>query len=116
MKYEGRILTVKDDDIDLIAEHASAIDHMGGRRLISPGQVRLQQFEPDRLARIPLCSGMAEALSGQSPAFAGCRRAAPQGELRETIPSFASFLKGGRRDHPSRDLPPASRDASHWGR
>src|SRR5437867_720923 len=63
VKNERRVLTVENHYIDLLAEHSLAVDHMSLSRLISLRQIGLQQFEPDFLAGIPFCTGMAEALS-----------------------------------------------------
>jgi LysR family hca operon transcriptional activator len=60
--YEGRILPVENNDINLIAEHVVAIDNVRGFGLIAARQVGLQQHAPDMLARVALCSGMTKTL------------------------------------------------------
>jgi hypothetical protein len=55
---KGRILTVKHDDVHLLAELAPAVDDMSLRRLISLREIPLKEVDPDMLARIPLRARM----------------------------------------------------------
>lgn len=63
VKDERRILAVKLDNVDLVAECPLAIDDMRRCRLITLRQVSLKELKPDALARVALCAGVAERLS-----------------------------------------------------
>lgn len=57
---EGRILAIKDDDVDLLAEVSKTIHDVRLCRLIAFRQVRIQQADPDILAGVTLRAGMVE--------------------------------------------------------
>jgi hypothetical protein len=59
-KNERGILPVEDNDIDLVAKLASAIDDMRGRGLVSLRQVGCQEVEPDAFAGVALAWGVTE--------------------------------------------------------
>ncbi len=62
LKDKRRVLPVKDDDVDLVAEISVAVDDVCRGRLVALWQVGLQHIEPDLLAGIALCPGMCERL------------------------------------------------------
>lgn len=57
IKYKGRVLSVKNYDIDLFAEHSLAIDNMGRRGLITLREIGIQKLQPDLLACIAFPDG-----------------------------------------------------------
>ncbi len=69
MEDERRVLPVEQHDVDLVAEHAFAVDDVGARRLIALGQIGLKELNPDALASIALRAGVAEGVAShhQSP-------------------------------------------------
>ena len=99
VKYEGRILPVEYDDIDLFAEHALAVDDMGCRGLIAFREIGLQKFQPDLLAGVALRTGMAEALANSFQLVLDIVMQPGEELTKGTIPSCGGLLKGRRRDN-----------------
>src|SRR5579863_4774152 len=46
---EGRVLTVEDDNVDLLAETPAAVDDVGFGRLVPFRQIQIQHADPDAL-------------------------------------------------------------------
>jgi len=57
-----RVLAVKNDGINLVAEIPSAIDDVGARNLVSFGQVLGEHINPNGFACIAFCTWMLEGL------------------------------------------------------
>src|SRR5688572_23912081 len=62
-KDERRILTIKNDDIDLFAECTFAIHDVSGFTPVTTWKVRLQKISPNVLASSALCTRMSEGFS-----------------------------------------------------
>ena len=68
MEDERRVLSVEDQNVDLLAEFPVAVDDMRPLGLVAPRQVGLEEVEPDALARVALGDGMAERCARDSQA------------------------------------------------
>lgn len=66
---ERRILPVEHHHIDLLAEGALAVHHVGLGCLVALGQVGLQQADPDVFASVTLRPGMIERLTHRGEAL-----------------------------------------------
>ena len=55
---ERRILTIKNNNVDLVAEVAFAVDDVCGRGAVSLGQIGLQEVQPYALACVSFAWGM----------------------------------------------------------
>ena len=83
-------MPIKDDDIDLVAEHTLAVNHMGFLSPVARRQVGLQQLKPYVLARIALGARMTKGfprgrqaaldvvMKACEQAVGGAKRVSPQ--------------------------------------
>src|SRR5690606_10185804 len=79
LEDDRRILSVENDNVDLLAEAPLGIHDVGLPGLVSPGQVSRQQVDPNGLARISLLDRMAQYRPGLAePPFDVVMQAAQQ--------------------------------------
>jgi hypothetical protein len=61
LKNKWRVLSVENDNVNLLTEGTAAVDHMGLVRPVSLWQISLQELEPYFFAGVSLCARVAES-------------------------------------------------------